>query len=102
MSIDDTSKQIAYFHDRAAAAGLSLSEAEAKGLFGLAAWMSDGLAGTVGAVSDEEVLELDIAELVLCTIIDVASADGNISEPETRFIRETAQSFGLDANKYLP
>ncbi|WP_449393569.1 amidase [Devosia riboflavina] len=63
MSSDDTSKQTAYFHDRAAAAGLSLSEAEAKGLFGLAAWMSDGLAGTVGAVSDDEVLELDIIEL---------------------------------------
>lgn len=63
MSSDDTSKQTAYFHDRAAAAGLSLSKAEAKGLFGLAAWMSDGLTGPVGILTDDDVLDLDIVEL---------------------------------------
>lgn len=63
MASDDTSKQIAYFEGRAAAAGLCLSEAEAKGLFGLAAWMRDGLAGPVAATPDENVLDLDIVEL---------------------------------------
>lgn len=63
MSSDDTSKRTAYFHDRAAAAGLQLSEAEARGLFGLAAWMSDGLAGPVGVLVDDDVLDLDIVEL---------------------------------------
>jgi len=63
MSSDDTSKRTAYFHDRAAAAGLHLSEVEAKGLFGLAAWMSDGLAGSVGVLADDNVLDLDIVEL---------------------------------------
>jgi aspartyl-tRNA(Asn)/glutamyl-tRNA(Gln) amidotransferase subunit A len=63
MSSDDRSKQTAYFENRAAAAGFALSEVEAKGLFGLAAWMSDGLAGTVAAAPGGDVLELDIAEL---------------------------------------
>ncbi|MGV3575394.1 MAG: amidase [Devosia sp.] len=63
MSSDDTSKRTAYFHDRAAAAGLHLSEAEAKGLFGLAAWMSDGLAGPVSVLADDDVLDLDIVGL---------------------------------------
>lgn len=63
MSSDDTSKRTAYFHDRVAAAGLHLSEAEARGLFGLAAWMSDGLAGPVGVLADDDVLDLDIIEL---------------------------------------
>lgn len=59
----DTSDQTAYFRERAVAAGLSLSDAETKGLFGLAAWMSDGLAGPVVAASDDHVLDLDIVEL---------------------------------------
>lgn len=63
MPSDDASKRIAYFEDRAAAAGLDLNEAEATNLFGLAAWMSDGLAGPVAAVPDEDVLDLDIIEL---------------------------------------
>lgn len=63
--------------------------------------------GTVGKVQlKRELADIrnkpDIAEVVLCTIIDVASADGSIGDAEARFIKDTATSFGLDANKYLP
>lgn len=63
MSSDDSSKRTAYFEDRAAAAGLRLSKSEVEGLFGLAAWISDGLAGAVATAPDEDVLDFDIAEL---------------------------------------
>lgn len=59
----DKSERTAYFKDRVAAAGLELSESEARGLFDLAAWMSDGLAGAGDAALGEAVLDLDIAEL---------------------------------------
>ncbi|WP_244487146.1 amidase [Devosia sp. Leaf420] len=63
MCSDDRSDRAAYFRDRAKAAGLRLSEGEAESLFGLAAWMSDGLAGPTRAAPDDAVLDLDIAEL---------------------------------------
>lgn len=63
MCSDDRSDRTAYFRDRAAAAGLRLSEGEAKSLFGLAAWMSDGLAGTVPPAPSDALLDLDILEL---------------------------------------
>lgn len=63
--------------------------------------------GTVGRVQLKRELadvrnKPDIAEIVLCTIIDVASADGNIDEAEKRVIRDTATTFGLDPAKYMP
>lgn len=63
MSSEKTPDRTAHFRDRAAAAGLDLTEAEAAGLFGLATWMSDGLARASAVAPDEEVLDLDIAEL---------------------------------------
>lgn len=63
MPSADTPDHTAYFNERAAAAGLSLNEAEAASLFGLARWMRDGLAGPVGSASDDDALDLDIAEL---------------------------------------
>lgn len=63
MCSDDRSDRTAYFRDRAAAAGLRLSEGEADSLFGLAAWMSDGLAGTVPPAPSDALLDLDILEL---------------------------------------
>lgn len=63
MANDDAPKRTAYFEDRLAAAGLSLTEVEAESLFGLAGWMSDGLAGPGACAPDEEVLDLDIPEL---------------------------------------
>lgn len=63
MPPDKRPDRTAYFKDRAIAAGLGLSEAEAESLFGLAGWMSEGLAGSVATVPDEAVLDLDIGEL---------------------------------------
>lgn len=63
MCSDDRSNRTAYFRERAAAAGLDLSEGEAESLFGLAAWMSDGLVGTVPAAPSDALLDLDILEL---------------------------------------
>lgn len=65
MSSDVRSDRAAYFRERAAAAGLELQGDEAQNLFGLAAWMSDGLAAPMPEQPDEAVLdlELDIAEL---------------------------------------
>lgn len=52
----------AYFTERARAAGLDLTEAETKSLFGLAGWMRDGLAEAPDAAPSGDVLDLDIFE----------------------------------------
>ena len=42
----------------------------------------------------------DMAEIVLCTMIDVASASGDIDPKERTAIVDTARSFGLDPKNY--
>lgn len=65
MADVDKDSRAAYFRSRAKEAGLDLADGEAEGLFSLAAWMSDGLAGSVpnSAAVDDAVLDLDIGEL---------------------------------------